>query len=124
MIGEAITFFRNERDLNQEQLCELVGMSQKTISKIETNERDITDDELERFSQALRVPKNLLRTQKSMVQNISNSTVERGQINTGSYIEGKEELHNELHNTDKQHIHFLQEMVANLTETIKKLTNK
>lgn len=84
MIGEAITFFRNERDLNQEQLGELVGMSQKTISKIETNERDITDDELERFSQALRVPKNLLRTQKSMVQNISNSTVERGQINTGS----------------------------------------
>lgn len=84
MIGEAITFFRNERDLNQEQLGELEGMSQKTISKIETNERDITDDELERFSQALRVPKNLLRTQKSMVQNISNSTVERGQINTGS----------------------------------------
>lgn len=119
MIGEAIAFFRNERKLTQVELGEAVAMSQKTISNIEKNERDLSDEEIIKFSQALLVPVNILRTQKSMVQNISNSTVERGQIHASTYIEGKEELHNELHSTDKQHITFLQNMVKDLTETLK-----
>lgn len=120
MIGKAITFFRNERKLTQQELAVIVGMSQKTISKIEKEERQLTDAELQRFADALTVPKGMLQSHNKSVQNISNSTIERGQINASTYIEGKEELHNELHSSDKLHIEFLQATIKKQTETIDK----
>jgi transcriptional regulator with XRE-family HTH domain len=121
MIGEAVKFFREERKLTQFELSDLVGMSQKTISIIEANQRDVSDDELKKFSQVLMVPENILRAQKSYVQHISNSTVDKGMINAQTYVEGKEGLYQEMIESDKKQISFLQEMVTKLNDTLTKL---
>ncbi len=121
MIGEAVKFFREERKLTQFELSDMVGMSQKTISNIEANQRDVSDDELKKFSQVLMVPENILRAQKSYVQHISNSTVDKGMINTQTYVEGKEGLYQEIIESDKKQISFLQEMVTKLNDTLTKL---
>jgi transcriptional regulator with XRE-family HTH domain len=124
MIGEAITFFREERKLTQQELGEMVGMSQKTISTIETNQREVSDEEIKRFSQALRVPENLLYAHKGVVQNVHINTVERDSINAHTYVHGKEELVTEIIESDKRQISFLQEMVTKLNDTLSKVLSK
>ncbi len=124
MIGEAIVFFREERKLTQQELGERVGMSQKTISTIECNQREVSDEEIKRFSQALMVPENLLKVHNGVNQHVYSNTVERDLINAQTYVQGKEELVSEIIESDKKQISFLQEMVTKLNDTLSKVLSK
>lgn len=51
---------RQQLNISQYKLAELVGLSQSQISKIETNKRNLKAEELKKISEMLKVPVNEL----------------------------------------------------------------
>lgn len=55
-IGEAIRYWRNRRAINQGELAEMVGISQNSLSRIETGEHRPRNTTLRKIADALKVP--------------------------------------------------------------------
>lgn len=84
-IAERIKYLREQSNLSQQSLAELLGVSRSTVSYIETGERKITADELLKLSEIFKLTldellnvnssskeKQALRAKKSIIENQEN----------------------------------------------------
>ncbi len=55
-IGEAIRYWRTRRAINQGELAGMVGISQNSLSRIETGEHRPRNTTLRKIAEALKVP--------------------------------------------------------------------
>ena len=90
--------FRIEKNMNQEVLSQLVHLSQSAVSKYEQM-RVIDDEMLHRFSRALGVPFEYLKSLEEDAQTVvfENNTVnnnDQASANIGGYVEENNRVNN------------------------------
>lgn len=92
-IGERLKFVRKEKNLNQTEFGERIGLSQTTIGLFESNRRPITDRTLTQICQAFNINESWLKTgngdvycqtQENILNNPSLDATDREILN--SYI--------------------------------------
>ena len=93
-----IRLFRIEKNMNQEVLSQLVHLSQSAVSKYEQM-RVIDDEMLHRFSRALGVPFEYLKSLEEDAQTVvfENNTVnnnDQASANIGGYVEENNRVNN------------------------------
>lgn len=91
MVGHKIKNLRDNRKLSQLELAELLDISQKQLSLIESNQSKITFDRLQKIAQVLKLNDDeyfeLVR-QESMVLNITNNNDNaKGYVHAEHYYE-------------------------------------
>ena len=96
--GHNIRRFRIEKNMNQEVLSQLVHLSQSAVSKYEQM-RVIDDEMLHRFSRALGVPFEYLKSLEEDAQTVvfENNTVnnnDQASANIGGYVEENNRVNN------------------------------
>ena len=96
--GHNIRRFRIENNMNQEVLSQLVHLSQSAVSKYEQM-RVIDDEMLHRFSRALGVPFEYLKSLEEDAQTVvfENNTVnnnDQASANIGGYVEENNRVNN------------------------------
>lgn len=79
-IGEKLLAIRQERQLSQEEMAELLAVSQSTYSRIEKSETSLEFDRVMQFAQALQVHFSELLPD---VINMNNNATGPGSINFG-----------------------------------------
>ncbi len=55
-LGQRLAYIRNDRQLTQSEMSDLLGVSQSAYSRIERNEVSVDIEDLMRFSRILQVP--------------------------------------------------------------------
>ncbi|MFN8284764.1 MAG: helix-turn-helix transcriptional regulator [Chitinophagales bacterium] len=91
LIGHKIKNLRENRKLSQDQMADLLDISQKQYSFIESNHTKITFERLQKIAQALKLNDDEyfdLVKQESMVLNITNNNDHaKGYIHAENYYE-------------------------------------
>ena len=90
LIGHKIRNLRDNRKYSQEQMADILNISQKQYSLIVSNQTKITIERLQKIATALKLSDyeyiDLVK-QESMVFNISNNHHAKGYIQTENYYE-------------------------------------
>ncbi len=125
-IGNNLRKIRTERGLKQENMADLLGLSQSGYNKIERNLHDVNQDKLEFFAEKLEVKKeDLLELDTKYIQEVhnNNNTVDKQGQNLHFYSYN-ENLTNELIASLKNQVKLLEEKVCFLEEKVKTLEVK
>ena len=90
LIGHKIRNLRDNRKLSQQEMAELLDISQKQYSFIESNQTKITFDRLQKIAHVLKLNDDEyfdLVKQESMVFNISINHQAKGYVHAENYYE-------------------------------------
>lgn len=122
-IGNKLRTIRLERNLKQENMADLLGLSQSGYNKIERNLHDVSQEKIEAFAEKLAIKiEDLLELDTQYIQEVhnNNNTIENHAQHQNIY-KCNEDLTNELlESYKKQHklyedkIMFLEEKIARL----------
>lgn len=121
-IGDNLRKIRLERGLKQENMAELLGLSQSGYNKIERNLHDVAQDKLQVFAEKLEIKKeDLLDIDTKYIQEVHNhSTIENNAQNQNIY-KCNESLTNELIESLKNQHKLYEDKIALLEEKIARL---
>lgn len=123
-IGDNLRKIRIERGLKQENMADLLGLSQSGYNKIERNLHDVNQEKLEVIAEKLEVKKeDLLELDTKYIQENHINTVENNVQHQNIY-KTNENLMNELVSSYKNQVKLLEEKVSFLEEKVKALEGK
>ena len=112
-IGQKIKKLRELKNLTQEHMAEVIGLSQSAYSRIELGDTEVTYSKLERISQELGMrPEEVIAFNESMVFNVMHNQTGNSLIIQNSDIERQ---------LFEQQIALLKEEIAHLKTIIEKL---
>ncbi len=115
-IGQKIKKLRELKNLTQEHMAEVIGLSQSAYSRIELGDTEVTYSKLERISQELGMrPEEVIAFNESMVFNVMHNQTGNGLVIQNSDIERQ---------LFEQQITLLKEENAHLKTIIEKLLAK
>lgn len=115
-IGQKIKKLRELKNLTQEHMAEVIGLSQSAYSRIELGDTEVTYSKLERISQELGMrPEEVIAFNESMVFNVMHNQTGNGLVIQNSDIERQ---------LFEQQIALLKEENAHLKTIIEKLLAK
>jgi transcriptional regulator with XRE-family HTH domain len=115
-IGQKIKKLRELKNLTQEHMAEVIGLSQSAYSRIELGDTEVTYSKLERISQELGMrPEEVIAFNESMVFNVMHNQTGNGLVIQNSDIERQ---------LFEQQISLLKEENAHLKTIIEKLLEK
>ena len=114
--GHNIRRFRIEKNMNQEVLSQLVHLSQSAVSKYEQM-RVIDDEMLHRFSRALGVPFEYL---KSLEEDAQTVVFENNRVNNYNPIEKITELYERLLKEKDEKYAALERRLQNIEQSLQK----
>jgi transcriptional regulator with XRE-family HTH domain len=115
-IGQKIKKLRELKNLTQEHMAEVIGLSQSAYSRIELGDTEVTYSKLERISQELGMrPEEVIAFNESMVFNVMHNQTGNGLVIQNSDIERQ---------LFEQQIALLKEENAHLKTIIEKLLEK
>lgn len=110
LIGHKIRNLRDNRKLSQQEMAELLDISQKQYSFIESNQTKITFDRLQKIAHVLKLNDDEyfdLVKQESMVLNITNNNDNaKGYVHAENYYE--ESTQQEIAQSLKEISHYLE----------------
>ena len=123
-IGNNLRKIRLERGLKQENMADLLGLSQSGYNKIERNLHDVNQEKLEIFAEKLEIKKeDLLDIDTSYIQEVHNNTIDK-QAQNQHFYNYNEQITNELIVSYKNQNKLYEEKIAWLEEKIKMLESK
>jgi len=123
-IGNNLRKIRIERGLKQENMADLLGLSQSGYNKIERNLHDVNQEKLEVIAEKLDIKKeDLLELDTKYIQENHNNTIEKLAQNQHFYSYN-ESLMNELVASYKNQVKLLEEKIQFLEEKVKALEGK
>jgi transcriptional regulator with XRE-family HTH domain len=123
-IGNNLRKIRIERGLKQENMADLLGLSQSGYNKIERNLHDVNQEKLEVIAEKLDVKKeDLLELDTKYIQDVHNNTIENNVQHQNVY-KTNENLMNELVSSYKNQVKLLEEKIQFLEEKVKRLEGK
>ena len=123
-IGNNLRKIRIERGLKQENMADLLGLSQSGYNKIERNLHDVNQEKLEFFAEKLAVKlEDLLELDTNYMQENHNNTIENNAQNQNIY-KCNQELTNELIASYKNQNKLYEEKIAWLEEKIRILEGR
>jgi transcriptional regulator with XRE-family HTH domain len=115
-IGQKIKKLRELKNLTQEHMAEVIGLSQSAYSRIELGETEVTYSKLERISAELGMrPEEVIAFNESMVFNVMHNQTGNGLVIQNSDIERR---------LFEQQIELLREENKHLKTVIDKLLEK
>lgn len=115
-IGQKIKKLRELKNLTQEHMAEVIGLSQSAYSRIELGDTEVTYSKLERISQELGMrPEEVIAFNESMVFNVMHNQTGNGLVIQNSDLERQ---------LFEQQIALLKEENAHLKTIIEKLLEK
>jgi HTH-type transcriptional regulator / antitoxin PezA len=94
VVGQLIRNLRQEKNLKMESFCEIIGISQPTLSRIETGKQDITIETLTKILSYFDVSFSEFFMKVEGMQNLTDVSLdfERNDIN----VELTKKIHNEI----------------------------
>ncbi len=123
-IGNNLRKIRIERGLKQENMADLLGLSQSGYNKIERNLHDVNQEKLDAFAEKLEVKKeDLLELDTKYIQENHINTVENNVQHQNVY-KSNENLTQELIASYKNQNKLYEEKIAWLEEKIKLLESQ
>lgn len=123
-IGNNLRKIRLERGLKQENMADLLGLSQSGYNKIERNLHDVNQEKLEIFAEKLEIKKeDLLDIDTSYIQEVHNNTIDK-QAQNQHFYNYNEQITNELILSYKNQNKLYEEKITWLEEKIKMLELK
>lgn len=113
-IGTKLYAIREERRLNQEEMADLLGISQSSYSRLERGESSIELDELVRFAKVLQVPIQDFLPETLTIHNENHN----GQ--GGFVVFGELNYHNSHVEEIKQLVSVVQNLVAQVSALLER----
>jgi transcriptional regulator with XRE-family HTH domain len=120
-IGDNLRKIRLERGLKQENMADLLGLSQSGYNKIERNLHDVNQEKLEIFAEKLEIKKeDLLDIDTKYIQENHNNKIEQQHQNQTVH-NYNQDLTNELIASYKNQHKLYEEKIAWLEEKVRLL---
>lgn len=124
-IGNNLRKIRIERGLKQENMADLLGLSQSGYNKIERNLHDVNQEKMDAFAEKLDVKKeDLLELDTKYIQEVHNHNTIDKQAQNQHFYTYNENLMNELISSYKNQVKLLEEKVSFLEGKVKYFEGK